>query len=71
MGASPTEEVTGLLSPQDGLERDGISRRTPDVFSGYRLLQGFAQLLHKPLLLDHIAVLPKDVLPIHNALLPH
>lgn len=68
MGVNPTEEVTGHLSPQDDLELDGISRRTPDAFSGYTLLRGFPPPLHKLLLLDHIAVLPKDVWPIRNAL---
>ena len=56
MGVIPTEEVLGLLSLQDGLELGGILQRTPDVFSGYRLLQGFALLLHIPLPLDRIAV---------------
>lgn len=68
MGVIPTEEVMGLLSPQDGLELGGISQHTPDVFSGYRLLRGFALLLHIPLLLDRIAVLPEGVWPIRNAL---
>lgn len=68
MSVYPTEEVMGLLSPQDGPELGGISRRTPDAFSGYRLLRGFAPLLHKPLPLDHIAVLPEGVWPIRNAL---
>ena len=58
----------GLLSPRDGLERDGISRRTPDAVSGYRLLREFALLLHKPPLRDHRAVSPRDVWPIRNAL---
>lgn len=56
----------GLLSPQDGRELDGISQRTPDAFSDCKLLRGFAQLLRKPLLPDHIAVLPRGVWPIRN-----
>lgn len=68
MGVSPTEEVTGLLSPQDDLELDDISQRTLDAFSDCRLLRGFAQLLHKPGLLDRRAALPKGVSPIRNAL---
>lgn len=68
MGVNPTEEVMELLSPQDDLELDGISQGTPDAFSGYTLPRGFPPPLHKPLLLDHIAVLPKGVWPIRNAL---